>query len=256
MGNTAAPLRFPMLDKCVITTSWDDGCPLDLKVAELLQKYSVPATFYLPVINQERPSLPAAGIRELARYFDIGGHSYHHVDLTRLSIDSARNEIRNGKRGLEEITGKELATFSYPYGRYNNRIKQAVKECGFKGARTIKGLVRRITDPFQMGTMANTTSYFFARYPWQAMAAGDYSLLFFILKKNLSLQNWDRIALETLDFVSHNGGIWHFWGHSWEIDENREWNKLSDVLKAAGSLQQDALKVDNSQLLRIFKEAT
>ena len=33
----------------LITTSWDDGHPLDLRLAELLHKYDVPATFYIPV---------------------------------------------------------------------------------------------------------------------------------------------------------------------------------------------------------------
>jgi len=203
-------------------------------------------------MNQERPSLPAAGIREIARYFDIGGHTYHHVDLTRIGIDSARNEILNGKKELEEITGKELSTFSYPYGRYNNRITQAVRECGFKGARTIKGLARHFSDPFRMGTMVNATNYFFTRYPLQVVAAGDYSLFLFLLRKNLSLRNWDRIAIETLDFVYRNGGIWHLWGHSWEIELNHDWEKLGNVLKAAGSI--NAIKADNGQLLRKFAD--
>jgi|WetSurMetagenome_2_1015567.scaffolds.fasta_scaffold84450_2 peptidoglycan-N-acetylglucosamine deacetylase len=241
-----------MLDKIIITTSWDDGCPLDLRVAELLQKYSLPATFYLPVKNRERPQLPAAGINEISRSFDIGGHTYHHVDLTCLDMNSARNEILNGKKELEEITGKELSTFSYPFGRYNSRVIQTVKECGFQGARTIKGLARRLTDPFKIGTMANATNYLFTRYPSQAIIAGDYRLLSFILNKQLLFMNWDRIAIETLDFVARNGGIWHLWGHSWEIEANGDWNKLENVLKVAGSIKQDTIKVDNSQLIKIY----
>ena len=31
-------------------------------------------------------------------------------------------------------------------------------------------------------------------------------------------------------FVLTNGGIWHLWGHSWEIDENNDWELLDDVL--------------------------
>ena len=32
-----------------ITTSWDDGHPLDLRVAELLAKYGLQGTFYVPM---------------------------------------------------------------------------------------------------------------------------------------------------------------------------------------------------------------
>jgi peptidoglycan/xylan/chitin deacetylase (PgdA/CDA1 family) len=42
------------MDKAVVTTSWDDGHPLDLKLAELLKKYDVPATLYMPMDNPER----------------------------------------------------------------------------------------------------------------------------------------------------------------------------------------------------------
>jgi len=35
--------------KAVITTSWDDGSIFDLKLKDLLKRYSIPATFYVPV---------------------------------------------------------------------------------------------------------------------------------------------------------------------------------------------------------------
>ena len=37
-----------------ITTSWDDGHPLDLRVAELLTKYGLHGTFYIPKAARER----------------------------------------------------------------------------------------------------------------------------------------------------------------------------------------------------------
>ncbi len=35
-----------------ITTSWDDGHPLDFRVAELLSKYGLRGTFYIPMIAE------------------------------------------------------------------------------------------------------------------------------------------------------------------------------------------------------------
>ena len=37
----------------IITTSWDDGHPLDFKLAELLNKYNLKGTFYIPRSNAE-----------------------------------------------------------------------------------------------------------------------------------------------------------------------------------------------------------
>jgi hypothetical protein len=33
------------------------------------------------------------------------------------------------------------------------------------------------------------------------------------------------------DLAFAAGGIWHLWGHSWEIDEHHDWQKLKRVLK-------------------------
>ena len=44
-------------------------------------------------------------------------------------------------------------------------------------------------------------------------------------------KTWDIIAKKSLDYVLVNGGIWHLWGHSWEIDENNHWELLDDVLE-------------------------
>jgi len=45
------------VNEAIVTTSWDDGHPSDLKLAELLREYDVPATFYIPIDNLERRSM-------------------------------------------------------------------------------------------------------------------------------------------------------------------------------------------------------
>ena len=61
-----------------ITTSWDDGHPLDLRVAELLTKHRIGGTFYIPRIA-EKETMSAAHIRQLSLAFEIGAHTLHHV---------------------------------------------------------------------------------------------------------------------------------------------------------------------------------
>ena len=43
--------------KTIITTSWDDGHPLDLKLGKLLKQNSIKATFYTPLTNWANESL-------------------------------------------------------------------------------------------------------------------------------------------------------------------------------------------------------
>ena len=39
------------------------------------------------------------------------------------------------------------------------------------------------------------------------------------------------MAMETLDFVSQHGGIWHLWGHSWEIMDANLLGPLEDTFR-------------------------
>lgn len=96
-----------------ITTSWDDGHPLDLRLADLLEKHAVPATFYVP-LESERGTLAPGKIRELATRFEVGGHTVRHSDLTVLSDENARAEIVGCRERLESVTGKACKAFCFP----------------------------------------------------------------------------------------------------------------------------------------------
>ena len=237
------------MKEAIVTTSWDDGHPLDLRLAEMLSKYDIPATFYIPVERVKRGCMNTGEIQEISRGFDIGGHTYNHVHLPLLSVRDAEREIVDSKVKLEEITGKGLTSFCYPYGEYNARITSIVKAAGFLGARTMRSLTRRIDDPYEMGTTIYANDWWFAPYVRHSLLSRDLRLLSFMVRNNLFFKGWNDIAVGTLNFVMENGGIWHLWGHSWEIDSNDDWRKLEAVLSLVSSLAKLAIKVDNSQLL-------
>lgn len=242
------------MEKAIVTTSWDDGHPLDLKLAEMLGKYDIPATFYIPIECAKRRCMNPDEIREIGESFDIGGHTYHHVDLTRISIKEAGKEIVESKVRLEEITGRESLSFCYPHGRFSDEVVNIVEQAGFMGARTVRSLTRSIKDPFKMDNTVHAANWWFAPYIKHSMASRDLRLFGFMLRSNLFFKSWDRIAIETLDFVIKNGGVWHLWGHSWEIDSNKDWGRLEEVLHRVGALSKQAIKVNNSQLLRMCTE--
>ena len=60
----------------IVTTSWDDGDPQDLRVAELLDSRGLKGTFYVPIIGYDgRRILEPAELRSLASGgFEIGAH--------------------------------------------------------------------------------------------------------------------------------------------------------------------------------------
>jgi len=242
------------MDKAIVTTSWDDGHPLDLKLAELLNKYDVPATFYIPIDNIERECMNSQQIREIARSFDIGGHTYHHLVLTRVSLKEAEREIVEGKQRLEDIIGKEVLSFCYPRGKFNDEVIKIVKSAGFVGARTTQSLSRSIKESFRISSTVNAVDWWFAPYIKHSLQSRDPELFFFLLKNNLFFKSWDKIAIETLDFIVQHGGVWHLWGHSWEIDNHCDWMRLEVVLRNIKVVSRKARLVDNSQQLKICAE--
>ena len=66
----------------------------------------------------------------------IGSQSVSHRDLTRLSRQDANREIFDSKKRLEDAFGSPVSHFSYPYGAWNERTEQTVREAGYATAVT------------------------------------------------------------------------------------------------------------------------
>ena len=62
----------------------------------------------------------------------IGSHSCSHKNLLLLNDNDLDYEIKNSKNILEQKLGKEITSFSCPYGLYDRRIEYYVKNNGYK----------------------------------------------------------------------------------------------------------------------------
>ncbi|MEK8023206.1 MAG: polysaccharide deacetylase family protein, partial [Candidatus Hydrogenedentota bacterium] len=122
---------------CLVTTSWDDGNRLDMKLAGILRRYGFRGTLYIPGRSPYK-SMSDAEIRELSAEFEIGAHTMTHPDLTSIDPADAAREISQSKDMVQQLVGKDARMFCYPKGRYNERIRDAVEATGFAGARTVE----------------------------------------------------------------------------------------------------------------------
>lgn len=222
------------MKKVVIATSWDDGHPLDVELATLLRRYGIPATFYIPVNGTERGRLDEEQIKAIAEHFEVGAHTVNHLDLTRIPLKNAEVEIVNSKKVLEEIIGRKVTSFSYPWGQYNKEIIKLVKKAGFVNARTVKQLAvtNNQKKTFAMTTTVHAANHTRRHYLKQLSTSRDLGFSLFFIKNNLFAKSWDEIAVKTLDYVVERGGVWHLWGHTYEVD----WVKLERVFKKISQL--------------------
>lgn len=83
-----------------------------------------------------------------SEYVSIGAHTITHPALGTLNEKAQLKEIAGSKERLEEITGREIKTFSYPFGNYDNKTPEIVRSLGFVRARTIvSDIVPATEDP-------------------------------------------------------------------------------------------------------------
>jgi glycosyltransferase involved in cell wall biosynthesis len=210
-----------------VTTSWDDGHRLDIKLAALLKHYGIKATFYISPQDRQFPPaerLAVKEIRHLAQDFEIGAHTLTHPHLDQLSTTVARREISGSKQMLEAITCKPVRAFAYPYGDYNEETKRLVQEAGFTSARTVKRFMTRSIDEMASSTSVDTFDHrrdgmmsvlrLCNRRPWQVF----------------QLRHWDNLGKAMFALARERGEIFHLWGHSHDIEAYHDWQRLEAFL--------------------------
>lgn len=233
-----------------ITTSWDDGHPSDVRVAELLQKYGFQGTFFVPIWNREnRPVMTTNAMRSLSQNFEIGGHTKDHVYLDSISMEQAAMQIADGKRELEDIVGKSISGFAYPGGRYNETLKKTVSDQGFAYARTTENFRCDIgEDKFVLPTTFQLFPHSRQIYVRNLARYGRVNRRLEIFAIALTAPNLAARLRGALDRVIKKGGVFHLWGHSWELDMMDGWNFLEDFLRYASQRGDQISRVTNAGL--------
>ncbi|KWV55982.1 hypothetical protein AS156_05060 [Bradyrhizobium macuxiense] len=240
-----------------VTTSWDDGHPNDLRLAAMLARYAITGTFYVPAAT-ERETMSAPQMRELTRDFEIGAHTLHHVDLTGVADHAALSEIVDSKAWIEDMTGFRCLCFCPPIGRYSSRHLGMIRKAGYVAVRSVELLSLDFPRP-QAGLllMPTTVQAFPHRFPVFARNA----------IKRLALANlwryvvhgrtaeWPELAGSLLRQAIARGGVFHLWGHSWELEDDSQWQRLEDVLRFMASSLSQAPAVTNGQLCQLTASA-
>src|ERR1700688_2639336 len=140
MPDILIPDHKNMSKLTIVTTSWDDGHPCDLRLAEALAKSRLPATFYVPVFGENgKPVLGSAALRSFVNQgFEIGAHTVTHQTLPTLDNERLTSEVCGSKQLMQDQLGEEVRMFCYPRGRYDRRVIGSVEQSGFLGARTTR----------------------------------------------------------------------------------------------------------------------
>ena len=117
-----------------IALTIDDGYLDHAKLARLLAELKIRATFFVitHIKGFEGRSLLTQNMRLIAEIADlgheIGSHTCTHRVLTMLNIMDLKTELKESKKLLEDVTGREVLGLAYPYGIYNTKIIEFARE--------------------------------------------------------------------------------------------------------------------------------
>ncbi len=135
----------------VVGITMDDGYMDNYEIAvPILRRYGFSATIFVApgLVGKSnewmrhedavpRRLMGWSELRELSDCgFEIGSHSLSHADMTTLSETDVRWEVEESKKMIEDKLGRPVVSIAYPFGRYDDRVKEAVRRAGYRLACT------------------------------------------------------------------------------------------------------------------------
>ncbi|MBK0384347.1 polysaccharide deacetylase family protein [Pedobacter sp. SD-b] len=104
-----------------------------------LKKYGFKGVYFIMTVsigkNGKYRYMSKADIKELSDEGNtIGSHTYDHQNVKKLVGDDWTKQIDKPTKVLEDITGKKIDHFAYPFGLWNKEAIPELKKRGFRDA--------------------------------------------------------------------------------------------------------------------------
>lgn len=125
------PIYSVQTDKPQIALTFDAawGNEDTSRILEILRNHDVKVTFFMTGGWVENYPDDVKAI--LADGHDLGNHSEHHKNMSKLSDDECKQELLSVHEKVKELTGYEMFLFRPPYGDYDNHVIKDVQSIGY-----------------------------------------------------------------------------------------------------------------------------
>ena len=127
-ANASAYVADSIMEKPKIAITFDDGpsAVYTPRLLDGLKERGVKATFFLIGQNIEKEG----GSEIVKRMYEeghlIGNHTYHHVEITKVSNDEAYQELMLTNEAIENITGEEVQFMRPPFGLWQKELEKKI----------------------------------------------------------------------------------------------------------------------------------
>jgi DNA-binding transcriptional MerR regulator len=132
----------------------------------------------------------------------------------------------------------------YPCGAYTQAHVRITGDLGFTLARTVRRSTLEPGSALETDTTVNAYAHRVDGPLALRMARGRP-----LTAARLFL-SWDELALKWFEICRREGGVFHLWGHSWEVDARGDWHRLERVLEHIAG-RPDVTYLQNRELLAL-----
>ncbi len=222
-------MRFPGGRAKAVTFSYDDGRNFDIPLAEIFDRYGVKGTFNINSsrIDQEPGGkrLTAQEIREhlLGAGHEVAVHGKIHRAPGLSRPMDVIQEFLDCRMELEQLFGIIIRGCAYPdsgikrvqSGTDAEHTAQILKDLDIVYARTANDNTHDFSLP---------TNW----YNWKSTVHHDDPDVFELVEKFLGLE------LENEYIARRWPKLFYVWGHSYEFDRNKNWDRIEKICQTLG----------------------
>lgn len=109
-----------------IAITFDDGPGQYAdRILDCLEANHAKATFFM--LGELIPNFPEQVKRMDALGCELGNHTYHHADLTKLTAQEIASEINDTDAELEKLVGHKATVLRPPYGAFNDFVASSTE---------------------------------------------------------------------------------------------------------------------------------
>jgi len=118
--------------------------------------------------------------------------------------------------------------FCYPGGHFTRTTVRCLADAGYHGARTTRMLATRTGfERFEMPTTLQAYPHTGFTYLKNTVKAARPARL---LNYTVGRSGWVELGKRLFDRVLKDGGVWHLYGHSWELEDHSLWEGLAELM--------------------------
>ena len=126
----------PLPPKPIMIT-FDDTRAEQFAIADAeMKKYGFKGVFFVMTVSLNRPGyMTREQVKQLADEGNIiGSHTWNHSNVKNYLVEDWVKQVDKPSKQLEQITGRPVKYFAYPFGLWNKNAIEQLKQRGFKAA--------------------------------------------------------------------------------------------------------------------------